>query len=408
MEQLRRELDQARARERELADTRCAVLNLLEDLDEDRQRLVRAEQEWRAAFDSIRDAIFMHDAEGNITGANHAYRLLAGDANEPIGKPYWQVFPKHDIPLPGCPERSTEEQELEIADNVFRSRAFVVHDTDDRYLFSLHILEDITVRRRNERALRQRTEELARSNAALEKALNDLTTAERVLVQAEKLAAIGTLASGVAHELNNPIMGVMNYVSYARGKLQDARAQQALDSADRELQRMAGFIRNLLVLGRPTGEVLVAVDVREALERSADLLAADMRKANLRLVRDLPEDLPRAWGSLSSLQQVFINLMLNAMSAMEAQADRCIRVEGRVTDGRIQVRVKDNGPGIPPEARAHIFEPFYSTKPEGRGTGLGLPTSQRIMHGFGGNLELEQDTGAGASFLLTLRVATLA
>lgn len=406
MERLRRDLDQARARERELGDTRRAVLNLLEDLDDDRQRLARAEQEWRAAFDGIRDAIFMHDSEGNITGANQAYRLLAGE-DQVLGRPYWEVFPRRDSPLPGCPERGTEEQEIEAGGNVFRSRAFGVRDSEGRYLFSLHILEDITERRRSELALRQRTEELARTNQALEKAINDLTTAERVLIQAEKLAAIGTLASGVAHELNNPLMGVMNYVSYARGKLDDPKAQKALDGANRELQRMAGFVRNLLVLGRPTGEVLVAVDVGEALTRATDLLAADMRKANVQLERVLPDDLPKAWGSLSSLQQVFINLLLNAMSAMEGQTEKRIRVEAWVADDRLKVRVQDNGPGVPAEARDRIFEPFYSTKAEGQGTGLGLPMSHRIMSGFGGKLELEERPGPGASFLLTLRIASL-
>lgn len=407
VERLRRDLAQVRMQMRELHETRRAALTLLEELEDNRRRLARAEQAWRAAFDNVRDALFMHDGAGRITGANQAYRRLAGE-EEVLGRFYWEVFPQRDAPLPGCPEHGATEQELEFGEHVFLSRAFGVHDNEGQYLFSLHVLEDVSAWRRNEQTLHQCTLELARNHRALEKAIHDLTRAERALIQAEKLAAIGTLASGVAHELNNPLMGVMNYVSYARGRVSDPAALKALDGATRELQRMAGFVRNLLVLGRPTGEVLVAVDVDEALTHAMDLLAADMRKANVQIERHLPADLPRVWGNPGGLQQVFINLLLNAMSAMEGQAEQRIRIEGWREDDHLRIRVQDNGPGVPAEAREQIFDLFYSTKPEGQGTGLGLPMSHRIMNGFGGRLELEERPGPGASFLLTLRIATLA
>ncbi|MCK9530568.1 MAG: ATP-binding protein [Gammaproteobacteria bacterium] len=404
LEDLKRQLAQAQAREHQLGETRRAVVNLLEDLDDDRQRLTRAEHEWRAAFDGIRDAIFMHDTQGRITRINRAYRALAGqDAEQALGRPYWEVFPPLPGPLPGC--RPVHEHELEVRGSVFRSRAFVTHDDEGNYLFCLHILEDITERRRAELVLRRRSEELAQANRALTQAIEDLTNAERVLVQAEKLAAIGTLASGVAHELNNPLMGVMNYVSYAREKSTDARSRDALTKATRELQRMADFVHNLLVLGRPAGEVLVPVQVQVALERALDLLAADVRKLKVAIRVALPEDLPRVWGTLAPLEQVFINLLLNAFNALENAPVREVCVEGGAEADRVWVSVTDTGRGVPPEARDRLFDPFFSTKAEGHGTGLGLPTSQRIMQGFGGDLVFDPDHHPGARFVLTFRPA---
>ena len=406
LEDLKRQLAQAQAREHQLGDTRRAVVNLLEDLDDDRQRLARAEQEWRAAFDGIRDAIFMHDAQGRITRANRAYLALAGqDVEQVLGRPYWELFPPLPMPLRVCPERTVSEEELEVQGSIFRSRAFVLRGEQDEYLFCLHILEDITERRRADFALRQRSEELAQANQALTRAIEDLTNAERVLVQAEKLAAIGTLASGVAHELNNPLMGVMNYVSYAHEKSTDARTREALAKATRELQRMADFVHNLLVLGRPAGEVLVPVQVQVALERAIDLLAADVRKLKAEIRVALPDDLPRVWGTLAPLEQVFINLLLNAFNALEHASVREVRVEGTVEGDRVQVSVTDTGRGVPPEVRDRLFDPFFSTKAEGHGTGLGLPTSQRIMQGFGGDLAFDPDHGPGARFVLTFRPA---
>ncbi len=145
---------EAKSWERVLHDTRRAVLNLLEDLEEDRRAIQQAEREWRVAFDGVRDAIFLHDADLRIIRANRTYELLAGMPQSRFaGKRYWEVFPKQAGPLPGCLERKPIETEFEVGKAIYRSRAYAV-EKEGRYLFSVHIMEDVTERKQMEERVR--------------------------------------------------------------------------------------------------------------------------------------------------------------------------------------------------------------------------------------------------------------
>ncbi len=397
----------ARRRERELYDTRRAVLNLLEDLEADRQLLLRSEQEWRAAFDGIRDAMFVHDEQFRIVRANRAYALQAGKPVEALlGQIYFQVHPRGDGPLPGCPEIEPGDVELEVDGTVFRCRAFAVPDPEGRRRFALHILEDITERRRSETALQERSLQLHAANRELEQALADLKTAEQALVQTEKLTTIGILAGGVAHELNNPLMGLMGYVEYARSRTRDPASEQALIKALGEMQRMAGIVRNLLTLGQPRGDEVKPVRIHEVLERTLSLVRCELQQAGMTWEQDLGDALPPVWADESGLQQVFLNLVLNARDAVALEPERRLSISAREEEEGVCIAFHDTGPGVPRELHNRIFEPFFTTKAPGAGTGLGLSISRQILSGYGGSLVCDDTAEAGATFVVRLHSVT--
>lgn len=200
IEKLRAELHKAKARERDLEDTRKAVLNLLEDLEEDRQQIDRARQEWISAFDRVRDPMFMHDAEFRVFRANRAYAEAAGkEFGQIIGRPYWEVFPKAEGPLTTCQQTlldaAPREQEITLpSGEVYRSRSFVVTDRQGKYVFSVHIMEDITEKHRAEMALRK-------LSAALSQAGEGIAVCDRDMVITYANSALCGLVGRAAEDL---------------------------------------------------------------------------------------------------------------------------------------------------------------------------------------------------------------
>lgn len=240
-----------------------------------------------------------------------------------------------------------------------------------------------------EQALRHR--ELALRNAEL----------ERSLEAHERLAMIGKLAAGVAHELNNPLDGVLRYVNMAVEKLpKEAPQVTYLHEARRGLRRMADIVRDLLQFSRNAAAESADEDA-ERLARDAveQVVAAAANRAVVEAAFNFPVSglhLPRG------MFQVFGNLARNAVDAMPNGGT--LRVAATVADGRVRIEFRDSGTGIPEEIRERIFEPFFTTKEVGKGTGLGLPICQRIVERLGGRLSLESEVGRGTTVSLDLPV----
>ncbi len=296
------------------------------------------------------------------------------------------------------------------------------------------------------RALLRVTElqrELAERNERLESALRELREAEVKLVQSERLAAIGELAAGVAHEVNNPVnfalnaaralqteMGALAPVLEAlasdaggaggafEGALEKLGDRQRLAELVPELQELAGIIgngldrtqrlvvdlRDFAAPGRADQAQLV--DLRRCVESTLQLLGRSLGSASLQLHWAAPSELPLVRGQPAALNQVLLNLLKNAREALEEEPrSGRIEIELFAEAERVGLRVSDDGPGIPPEVRARLFEPFFTTKGAGRGTGLGLSVSRRIAQEHGGSLELEPGSGRGTRFTLWLPAA---
>ncbi len=240
--------------------------------------------------------------------------------------------------------------------------------------------------------------------------VRDVSERENVAMRmaaAERLAAVGELAAGIAHEVNNPVNTIINCAQMIK---EGDRAPELCEHVIQEGMRIAGFVRELLDTAADRDETFHAVDIREPIERALTLLAVRFRHAHIRFESDLPADLPRVRGRPRRLQQVFLNLFLNARDALRAVegTDKWVRVAARRADdgsGAVEITVRDNGPGVPEHALARIFQPFYTTKKPGEGTGLGLAVSKSIVQDHGGTLVVRNVPGSGAEFVLRLPLA---
>ncbi|HEU4953993.1 MAG TPA: ATP-binding protein, partial [Gemmatimonadales bacterium] len=234
------------------------------------------------------------------------------------------------------------------------------------------------------------------------------------ILQAEKLAAIGQLAAGVMHEINNPLATIGACVAASQGRLEDGETGrdaigEYLEIIDKEVERCTGIVDRLLDFSRPKRVVRTAVPLDAMVEETLFLLKHHHRFKGLEVTRELAPGLPSALGSREQLIQVLMALLLNAADAMEQGGTLTIRT-GRVPGraGEIFLEVADTGPGIPREDQARIFEPFFTTKPPGRGTGLGLSICYAIVEAHQGRIEVESAPGRGARFRVHLPVAAAA
>jgi len=225
----------------------------------------------------------------------------------------------------------------------------------------------------------------------------------------ERMASLGRLAGGVAHEINNPLSYVVSNLSFAVEQLQERPAGeaeevlQALEDARTGAQRARDIVRDLRTFSQPGEDRMEPVDVRTAVS-SALALAASELKHKGRLSTHF-EEVPLVMASERRLGQVFLNLVVNAAQALDPQraAQNEIRVQvGRTANGRVAVEVADNGCGMTPQVRARLFEPFFTTRPIGAGTGLGLSVCHGIVKALGGDIEVESEEGHGSTFRILL------
>jgi two-component system NtrC family sensor kinase len=248
----------------------------------------------------------------------------------------------------------------------------------------------------------RREQALTRSQLeALQQANARLARAQTELVSAERLATVGKLAAGVAHEVGNPLAGILGYLSLARMRATTPELKEYLERIDHEVHRIDGIVRGLLDLGRPRPATLAPVDVGQVAETCVRLVRAGPELARVGVDFTLePGLLARA--DTGPLSQIVINLLLNAAQAMGGEGS--VRAATWRVGGEVRLAVEDSGPGIPPEVMPRLFEPFFTTK-EGKGTGLGLAVSLHLAQSMGGRLTAENLPGGGARFTVHLPVA---
>ncbi|WP_243288817.1 sensor histidine kinase [Geothrix terrae] len=229
-----------------------------------------------------------------------------------------------------------------------------------------------------------------------------LAETQRQLAQADKLASVGRLAAGVAHEINNPLTGVLSYASLLRKRLDgDKDSCDDLDVIVRETVRCRGIIRGLLDFARPTPPARKPMDLNEVVRRAVSVVMTQLSLNQVDLSLDLAPQLPVVHADANQIQQVAVNLLLNAGDAINGEGGTIKLTTRAGTDGSVEMLVQDNGRGIPAEDLPRIFEPFYTTKGS-HGTGLGLAVSWGIVEAHGGALEVHSDPGQGTCF--TLRI----
>jgi signal transduction histidine kinase len=275
-------------------------------------------------------------------------------------------------------------------------------------------------------ALETRTRALEKAVADLRQSNEQLRDARVELDRAERLAAVGSLAAGVAHEVGNPMGAMLGFVELAKrdaGLSEDGRSH--LDRVLQEGQRVRAILRQLLDFSRPPRTERVAVDLVRLARETTELVRAQRRYAGVRIDVVSEGEPPDALADPAAVAQIVLNLLLNAVEALltSPPLEPRVRVAVRIVPGRsrvgdvqgeavrcgriaaVECRVSDNGPGIPEADRERIFDPFYTTRDPGEGTGLGLSNALRFAEELGGRLTLEAGSGPGASFALQLPVA---
>jgi two-component system NtrC family sensor kinase len=242
----------------------------------------------------------------------------------------------------------------------------------------------------------------------VERDVTDELRLREQLVHTERLSAAGQLVSGVAHEMNNPLQSVIGYAELLLDGEHRPAPRQDLEKIRAEALRAARIVRNLLSFVRRSPGTRVLVSINQVVQSTVALRVYELETANIEVEEHYSEDLPAVSINREEIQQVVLNLILNAEQAMRTVQGRR-RVMIRTADGPmgVSVEVADDGSGVPPELAGRVFEPFFTTKDVGEGTGLGLSIALGIATAHGGDLTLVQSS-SGACFRLTLPACTAA
>jgi two-component system, NtrC family, sensor kinase len=223
---------------------------------------------------------------------------------------------------------------------------------------------------------------------------------QQQLVTSEKLASIGLLSAGVAHEINTPLTGISSYVQMLQKKLTDSHYNQILQKIEVQTDRVSRIVKNLLNFARnPSESAFHKVSIPDSLKEIVSLIEYKLKAMNIKLEMDLAP-VKLIWAQGERLQQVFINIILNAIDAMPKGGTLRIAVEPQGSE--VVVRIADTGTGIQPQHLPHIFDPFFTTKGIGKGTGLGLSISYAIINEHEGNIRVESEAGKGSCFTIAI------
>jgi signal transduction histidine kinase len=239
--------------------------------------------------------------------------------------------------------------------------------------------------------------------------VRDITTEkkfEHQVVQSERLAAMGAMIGGVAHELNNPLTSILGVSELLQDSQTTDSARKQIAMLQQQARRAAEIVRNLTYFATPPTPGKTRVNLGDVVERTLNLHAYSLRKNNITVDFVRETGLPQVQGDPHQLMQVFLNLVMNAEQAIREAHDRgTLRIRLGTGGESVWASFLDDGPGIPSEVLASIFDPFYTTKRPGRGTGLGLSICKSVMKEHNGTIEAANAPGGGAVFTVTLPAA---
>jgi signal transduction histidine kinase len=254
---------------------------------------------------------------------------------------------------------------------------------------------------------RKTTAELKAAYKKLNEYTQQLKDSQEQLIQSEKLSSLGQLAASIAHEVNNPLSGVLTYTQLLTKRINSDKfsKESALDylsKMESELTRSTGLIRNLLDFARQSAPALAETDLNDIVNRVLELAAYSAKLAKVEVVKELAPSLPKLTADPNQLQQVFTNLVVNAIQAMPEGGLLTLRTS--LKKGQLKLDVQDTGYGISPENMRKLFTPFFSTKKEVKGVGLGLAISYGIIQRHRGKIEVQSTEGKGTTFTVYLPV----
>jgi PAS domain S-box-containing protein len=344
------------------------------------RQIYKSQKWWQNIIDSITDYLFVIDKNYRILRTNKAFAGLFGkEPADIIMKPYYELFGL-DHPHEWCipPEKKNNfvprSVERKINDTVYLISCFPIFF--DEHEAAVYIMKDITETRR----------------------LKDQ------IYHLDKLSSLGTLTSGVAHELNNPLTGIIGYTEMLLMKDENETTKKYLRNIYDSAIRCKRIVENMLTFSRQKPSQKSLENINDIIDKTIELHEYWLRSINIEIVRNY-EEIPYVAVDRQQMQQVILNLLINAEHAI-SETDRRGRIEFKTTydidSKNIVVTVTDNGTGIPDEILPKIFDPFFTTKPVNKGTGLGLSIAHGIIAEQGGTIEAESKPGEGTSFIIKI------
>lgn len=352
-------------------------------------RLVNTETKYRDLFENIQDGLFIADAQGKFTDCNQAFCDIIGYTKaEFLGMNYYR-----DLFI-------TSEAILDFRRKL--TRTGVVKDYD---LFIRHkdgALRDVSM---SGYAGRDRSGHIT-SYQGLIRETTERNRLQKKLIQAERLSAMGKMASQLAHELNNPIFGIMNCLELIKDAIPESNYKRKfVDLAYNECKRTSILLMKMLKFFKPDDEKKVSTDVNKLLEETLLFYEKQFMNLNIRVETDFDPDVPLITAVESHVKQVFINMIINANAAMESGGRLHVSSYIDPSGENIVIRIEDTGVGIPPENMDRIFDAFFTTKKEVlKGMGLGLSVCYGFIKDHGGNVDVESELGKGTCFTISLPV----
>jgi signal transduction histidine kinase len=232
---------------------------------------------------------------------------------------------------------------------------------------------------------------------------NELKKVQFQIAHQEKMASIGLLAAGIAHEIGNPLTSISSITQLLNRRLKDEKNLDYLSTIMNNINRISNIVRELVDFSRPSSFEASLTNINEIVRAAVGIVKYDSRSKHIKFELNLQSELPRLVLVGDQLLQVFINILFNAVDAMEGFGDTLI-VETVLKENFIWILIKDSGRGISEADISKIFEPFYTTKEVGKGTGLGLSVSYGIVKNFNGNIDVESEVGKGSAFKIKLPI----
>jgi PAS domain S-box-containing protein len=350
------------------------------------EKLKQAAQEWRTTFDSITDLVFIHDKDNRIVRVNKAVaNVLKTTPKELVGKYCHEMMHGTNQPPDNCPHLQMmktgkpafiETFDPNLARHFYESASPLVNEKGE-VTGSVLVARDVTQQKRM----------------------------EEQLIMTDRLASIGELASGIAHELNNPLTSVIGFSELLLEDEVPANMRENLDTIHNEAQRAASIVKNLLTFGRKHAPIKQLSQVNTALENVLKMRSYEEKVNNIEIEKQLMDNLPQIMMDNFQMQQVFLNIIVNAeFEMLEKHKKGRLVVKTEEADGFIRITFADDGPGISPENLKHIFDPFFTTKEVGKGTGLGLSICHGIVTEHRGKIYAKSEKRQGSIFVVELPV----
>jgi len=367
---------------------------------------LEGEERYRSFFETITLGVVYQDTSGYIVSANPAAEKILGlSMNQMQGRtsidPRWRAVHEDGTNFPGETHPSmmalkTGKQVNDVIMGIFNPHDGQLHwininavpqfEQGAKQPYQMYtIFEDITERKRAE----EKEKEL-----------------QRELIVASRLATTGEMAAGIAHEINNPLTGVLGYADLLMQRDLPEDIRREVEIIHKGGQRVANVVNRMLTFARQTKPKKVLIDINKVLSTTLDMQRYFLETSNMIITTDLDPNLPLTIADGGQMQQVFLNIIFNAEASMKTAHDKgALKIKTDTINNHIRISIADDGPGIPKKNINKIFDPFFTTKEVGEGTGLGLSICHGIVTEHGGRIYAESKAGKGATFTIYLPIA---